>query len=239
MTYYDTHLYRIFPKDLLTTTVYWTLMQSACKTFADKLHLITAYLQILRYVVEFHINGRGTYCHCWLRATCRSIVKFHQALGLDQNFEWTDIVKEVLNPLARLANQIDKLRPFTSRNLNVDGRGVSRELSCRACKGFGLGPSSTSLESKYLYHDFQHFVQLATQDSTFADALNSVDADQDKVTEFLSIVSIRTAREMTLFQPLEQLGTTMSRLEFGKMVERRTRGNGVFEDWRIKVFPAF
>lgn len=105
-TQYDVLMYRHFPDDLLATVLYWTLMQSACAAFAGKPQLVAAYLQILRYVIEHHIQSYGTSCYCWIRELANSMSRLHDPLALCGDFEWRSVVASVVMPLARCISRI-------------------------------------------------------------------------------------------------------------------------------------
>lgn len=239
MTYYDTNMYRRFRYDLLTTLLHWTIMQSACKAFNKKLHLVTAYLQLLRYIIDFHLEEHGTYCHCWVRATFGSIAELHGALDIEDNSEWDMAAREMVKPLFDCANKIEKLRSRAGNSTESKEYGSSRELSCDPCRRDLIENSLATNGIDTLHEELECLMLPVINNSSFACALADVENPNDKVTEFLSTVSIRVARASTFFQPLAGLPANTSRAQLVSKVESGTRAVCALDDWRIKVFPAF
>lgn len=239
MTYYDINIYRVFQHDLRTTLLYWTFMQSACLAFTKKLHLVTAYLQMLRYMIDFHLEKHGTYCHCWARATAHSIARLHRVLNLQDNSTWDNFARKIVKPLSECTMSIEKLRANAGSSPVADeNKGVARD-PCELCKQDLLGEDILDDELNSTRQNLQLVLRPATQDPLTADALSDVESNNDGVMEFLSTASINMARAAQLFRPLEELRAETSRARFVALVESGTKNYRALKDWRDKVFPAF
>lgn len=247
---YDTRLDRLFRYDLLTTLLYWTLMQSACKAFAEKPHLVAVYLQSLRYIIDYHLESCGRSCYCWVRATTNSMSALHDALGPCENLRWEHVKEKIVMPLARCALSIRRAKVGLQSSSDLEDTdslsilmqklytlelGSVSAAKCDFCSTDISNNSVLSDESRSLHEHLRSPTSAAIYGPITVDRLSLVwDGDTD-VARFL----MAATAEVGFTLSLDGIDPSISRSHFATLIKTSTDHDPALEKWRVDVFPSY